>query len=353
MPAEKPVYDNKNRESTAAGRLFIPDLCAPYPVLLMVLLAELLVLAYVLANTGLTQFDWGLFGSASLLVQWVVLLSALLLCSARHWIGRLSLPVATAASLALVAAATLLTSYLAQHWLTFWPHVPDDPWWMFSNLLIALLLTIVMLRYFYLRQELRLREQSELQARLDSLRARIRPHFLFNTLNSIASLIATRPELAEKAVEDLAELFRASLDESADTATVADELHLTELYLGIEKLRLGERLTVDWQVDEQATEAPMPSLVLQPLVENAVYHGISRLPRGGTIGINLTADNGVVSATITNPVDETLQRSPGNQMALENVEQRMQAVFGPEARLHTTRGAGEFRVTLTYPFGGE
>ena len=153
------------------------------------------------------------------------------------------------------------------------------------NLLVAVVLAGIVLRYFYLQQQLRLQEQLELQARLDSLRSRIRPHFLFNTLNSIASLIMSRPAAAEQAVEDLAELFRVSLQESHRTTTVADELRLCELYLGIEQLRLGDRLQVQWQVQVEAREQPMPSLLLQPLVENAIYHGLFPAAAGGIIRI--------------------------------------------------------------------
>ena len=348
MSNDKGPETNNASTPPPADRLFIPDLCAPYPVLLMVLLSELLVMIYVLASTGLLQFDWSLFGSSSLLVQWIVLLSALLLCSSRQWIARLSLPLATAVSLAMVAGATALTSYLAQRWLVYWPNMPQDRWWILSNLLIAVVLTSVLLRYFYLRQQLRLREQSELQARLDSLRARIRPHFLFNTLNSIASLIASRPEVAEKAVEDLAELFRATLKESPDENTVADELRLTELYLEIEELRLGDRLQVAWDVDDAVREAPMPALILQPLVENAVYHGISRLPGGGTIGIHVRQDDGRVHATITNPVNGDAVATTGNHMALDNIEQRIQAVFGDESALVSQRDGDTFTVELNY-----
>ena len=197
------THTGPQEQTEAAERLLIPDLCAPYPVLVMVLLSELLVLVFVLASHGLLQFDWSLFGACSLLVQWIVLLSALLLCSTRHLIRRLQLPLATVVSLTLVGMATVPTSLVAQRWFSFWPHVPADPWWTLRNLVIALVLTAIVLRYFYLSQQLRMREQLELQARLDTLRARIRPHFLFNTLNSIASLISTRPETAEKAVEDL------------------------------------------------------------------------------------------------------------------------------------------------------
>lgn len=337
---------------TESDRLFIPDLCAAYPVLLMVLLSELLVLVYVLASHGLLQFDWSLFGSSSLLVQWVVLSSALLLCTTRHFISRLQLPLATTVSLALVGTATVVTSLMAQKWLSFWPHVPQDPWWTLRNLIIALVLTAILLRYFYLRQELRVREQLALQARLDSLRARIRPHFLFNTLNSIASLIATRPETAEKAVEDLSELFRASLRESSEPTSVADEVRLTTLYLDIEKLRLGDRLQINWDVDDSVLAEPMPALVLQPLVENAVYHGISRLAAGGCVEISIRREGDSVCVGVRNPIPGNMAALPGNSMGLDNVRQRMQAVFGTGTLLLAQPAADQFVVRLQYRPGG-
>ena len=152
----------------------------------MVLLAELLVLVYALAESELPRFNRDLLATASLLVQWVVLSSAALLCLLRRPLARLSLPLATAASLALVMAMAVVSSAAA---LTAWPQVApgtEAAWWSLRNGLIAAVIAGIVLRNFYLQQQLRLREQAELQARLDSLRARIRPHFLFNTMNSIA-----------------------------------------------------------------------------------------------------------------------------------------------------------------------
>ena len=341
--------DNGLPQQTAATeRLLIPDLCAPYPVLVMVLLSELLVLVFILASHGLLAFDWSLFGACSLLVQWIVLLSALLLCSTRHLISRLRLPLATVLSLALVGLATVVTSLVAQRWFSFWPHVPADPWWTLRNLVIALVLTAILLRYFFLRQQLQMREQLEVQARLDAMRARIRPHFLFNTLNSIASLIGTRPDTAEKAVEDLSELFRASLKESSGPTSVADELRLTRLYLNIEKLRLGERLQVNWDVDDGVLDEPMPALVLQPLVENAVYHGISRLPAGGCIDIRVRREAENICVAVHNPVPRDAAAAPGHSMGLDSVRQRMQAVFGASTRLTAQPMGDAFRVELRY-----
>jgi two-component system sensor histidine kinase AlgZ len=334
-----------------AGEFFIPDLCAPRPVFVMVLLAELLVIVYTLASSILPRFNWDLLATCSLFTQWVVLLSAALLCQLRGPFSRLSLPLAAGASLALVASVTALSSYVA---LQIYPQLTrggDGYWWLLRNLLVAVVLSGITLRYFYLQRQLRLQEKLELQTRLDGLRSRIRPHFLFNTLNSIASLIMSRPEAAEQAVEDLAELFRASLQESRRPTTVADELRLCELYLGIEQLRLGDRLEVEWQVDPAVRNEPMPSLILQPLVENAVYHGIARLPRGGTIRVVVGQEGGEVRVTVENPVPPQGRQSEGNRMALSNIGQRLQAIYGTHARLEVTPGSGHYRVEMGYQPG--
>ncbi len=205
----------------------------------------------------------------SLFVQWIVLLSAVLLCASRKLFARMSLSLGASACLVIILLVSAASSYLA---VIFYPQLFYDAyanssgsaetWWIVRNVALAGILGGISLRYFYLNHQLALREKSELQARLDSLRSRIRPHFLFNTMNSIASLIASRPEAAERAVEDLSELFRTSLQENTRVVTVDDELHLCELYLCIEKLRLGERLQVEWNVDPAVRTQPMPSLAL-------------------------------------------------------------------------------------------
>lgn len=338
-------------ENGARGEFFIPDICAPRSVFIMVLLVELMVLVYTLTNSALPEFNWELLAISSLFVLWVVLLSAALLCWLRSFFARLSLPLATMGSLLLVLGVTALSSEVA---LQLYPQLPrgEDPqWWLLRNLLVASVLAGIVLRNFYLQHQLRLREKLELQSRLDSLRSRIRPHFLFNTLNSIASLIASQPDAAEQAVEDLSELFRASLQEGQRPTTVADELRLCELYLGIEQLRLGGRLRVSWQVDEAARGQAMPSLLLQPLVENAVYHGIARLADGGEVGVSVHLDGRRVAACVENPVSAEAARAEGNRMALVNVEQRLQALYGSEGLLQVERPAGRFRVRLLYPAG--
>lgn len=341
--------------ASVSGEFFVPDLCGPRPVFVMVMLAELLLLVHVLAGSSLPHFDWNLLAIGSLFAQWVVLLSAALLCLSRALFSRVSLFLAASGCLFIIVTVTGLSSYLAQQFYPAFVGVSygaqDSGWWVLRNIVLATILGGIVLRYFYMQQQLQLREQSELQARLDSLRSRIRPHFLFNTMNSIASLIATQPEAAEKAVEDLSELFRASLQEINRVGSVADELRLCELYLGIEQLRLGGRLTVDWQLDHSVHHESMPSLILQPLVENAVYHGISQLPAGGAVGITVQSVKGFLLAEVDNPVPSHVSDSQGHRMALDNIEQRLEALFGQEASLEVTSTPTQYRVKLRYPLG--
>ncbi|QFU76995.1 sensor histidine kinase [Halioglobus maricola] len=350
MSAGLPANGSNNGTAHSKGsELFIPNLCSPQPVLFMVLLTELVVLVHVLAGSGLRAFDWTLFAGISLLAQWVVLLTAALLCWLRVPLSRFALPIVSALCLLLISVITAASSALAQALLGPLLDIPPDWSWVGRNILIANVLGGIALRYFYLQQQLQIQQRAELQARLDSLRARIRPHFLFNTLNSIASLIETRPERAERAVEDLAELFRATLKESSASTTVADEIRLLELYLDIEQLRLGERLAINWAIQPGCEELPMPSLLLQPLVENAVYHGVACIPEGGTIEIQVSAEEEHLYARIENPLPAEATPSEGNQIGLANVGLRLQAMYGEDASIAADQAAGRFIVELNYP----
>jgi two-component system sensor histidine kinase AlgZ len=244
---------NQGQPDAIPAAFLIPDLCAPQAVFILVLLVQLMVLVFTLMSSALPSFDWDLFARASFSVQWISLASVALLCPMRRFLSRFSVAVAAAASLLVVIAVTVASSLAIREILPGGSYTTEGLWWLVRNVLVASVMSGIILRYFYLQQQLRLREQSELQARLDSLQARIRPHFLFNTMNSIASLIGSRPDDAEQAVEDLSELFRVSLREEKHSATIADELRLCELYLGIEQLRLGSRLSVAWQVDSPRT----------------------------------------------------------------------------------------------------
>ncbi len=349
-------HNKQGRAEIAAGEFFVPDLCAPRPVFVLVILAELLVLVHVLASSALPRFDWDMLAVGSLFVQWIVLLCAVLLCVSRKVFAGMSLPLGASACLAIILLVSAASSYLA---VQLYPQLfygayanssgNAGTWWIVRNLALAGILGGIALRYFYLRHQLALREKSELQARLNSLRSRIRPHFLFNTMNSIASLIASRPDAAERAVEDLSELFRTSLQENTRVVTVDDELHLCELYLGIEKLRLGERLQVEWNVDPVTRTQPMPSLILQPLVENAIYHGISQLPQGGTVIVTVAQTENNLCVKVENPIPVRAEHTQGHHMALSNIEQRLHALFGREGKIASEQSETGFTITFSYP----
>ena len=340
-------------EDITPGEFILPDLCAPRTVFAMVLLVELLVLVYTLSTSSLPGFNWDTLAIWSLFVQWVVLLSAAILCGLRRVLSGLSLPLVSVCCLLVVLAITALSSVLGWRLLPLFNSGSGEIWWLLRNLLVAAVLTGIAMRYFYLQHQLLVQKQLELRSRLDSLRAKIRPHFLFNTLNSIASLIASRPEEAERAVEDLSELLRVSLQENQRATLVADEQRLCELYLAIEQMRLGDRLQVVWDVDPKVREKPMPSLILQPLVENAVYHGVAQLPEGGTIRIAVEQVGELLQVTIENPVLATSSHTEGTHMALANIEQRLQGLFGDDASLATALDKECFRVVLQYPLDRE
>jgi two-component system sensor histidine kinase AlgZ len=170
-------------------------------------------------------------------------------------------------------------------------------------------------------------------------------------MNTIAALTRSRPEVAEEAIQDLSDLFRASLGQSHEFTSLDEELKLARRYLHIEALRLGERLEVEWQVDAVPPEVRVPPLILQPLLENAIYHGIEPLPEGGTIRVNGDVEDGQVVIEIINPVtDGTTHRNHvGNRIARENIHQRLELAFGRKAGLETEERDGYHRVTIRFP----
>lgn len=349
-------------ELSASGDdgFFIPDLCSAQAVLLSVLLAELIVLLHVLALGPLANFDWRALATGSVFVQWIALLCLALICRSRRSLQALTPGQATGVCLGLVLLVTAVASLLLyQLFPLLWPYAGSMWDGVIRNVILALILAAIVLRYSYLQQRVAAQQRSELQLRLDALRARIRPHFLFNTLNSIASLIAVQPERAEQAIEDVAELFRAALQRDSRNTTLGDEIHLCRLYLDIEQLRLGERLEVVWHTDQTLTAQAIPALLLQPLVENAVYHGIAQRPDGGRISVSISAESSTLVLEVENPLpDSALPEAPrGHRMALENIRQRLQAQYGGEASLEVgeipaaeaSPGERSYRATIRLP----
>lgn len=343
---------------------FLPDLCSSQSVFLLVLVAELLaVLLTISASSGLQHFNWDKLALISVQIQWIVVFSAVALCRLRFWLGRQDHVRAGVASYALVLGITFILC-IAGQWIIYgasgMAFVGDqefsfDGWLLLNNMVIAAILSGILLRYLYLQQQLRNQQQAEMQARIQALQSRIRPHFLFNSMNSIASLIATDPDTAERVVEDLSELFRASLAEPT-LIPLGRELELCKHYLDIEQLRLGRRLQLDWQVSSCNPAIKIPSLMMQPLVENAIFHGIEPLPKGGTITVKVSQNDKQLSIVISNPyllakknhrTSEQAQRH--NRMALDNIRRRLTAHFGTAARLSSSAENGIFTTYIFCP----
>jgi two-component system sensor histidine kinase AlgZ len=219
------------------------------------------------------------------------------------------------------------------------------------TLALAALASAALLAYF--RLFTRAYSPALAEARLQALQSRIRPHFLFNSLNAILSLIRRDPRRAERALEDLADLFRTLMGDARRFVRLADEIALLERYAGIEQLRLGERLRITWEIDSAPSDALMPPLVLQPLLENAVYHGVEPGTGIADVLVHIERRGDRVLARIENPYTEAppgREGRGGNRMATENIRERLALFFDAEARMEATRSGERYRVELEMPY---
>lgn len=307
-------------------------------------------LVFSLAGTANPEAFWLNFGLSLLFVQWVVLLSAALICGlrrvfARRAAGAMGWVVFFVIPVVCVAASLVVVLFLPRG------GEAGQFWFVLRNTLISLLASLALVRYLVLQQRWKQQVAAEASARLDALQASIHPHFLFNALNTIASLVHDKPDEAEQATLDLSDLLRTGLRSGA-RQSLAEELDLIRGYLRLEALRLGERLQVEWRLsDDLPLDHELPALLIQPLVENAVVHGIARLPAGGRLSIRgeRTSRHRLVFE-IVNPVpDESARPAESNRMALDNIRQRLALAYEEGARLKTRREDGQFRVELVVP----
>lgn len=222
---------------------------------------------------------------------------------------------------------------------------------LLRNALLAVLVGGTLLAYFNWRH-LRL-SPSLAESRLMALQARIRPHFLFNTLNSVLGLIREDPKRAEAMLENLADLFRAVMSDSRALVPFSQELELAKAYVAIEEIRFGPRLRVNWYCDTAPADALVPPLLLQPLVENAVLHGVALFEDGALITVEAYKDDDSLMVFVRNPAPEDTQTREGNRIALDNIRERLALHFDVEARLKIDIVNGEFAVSLRIPIKRE
>jgi two-component system sensor histidine kinase AlgZ len=298
--------------------------------------------AALLRSRGVVQFT-GQFVELAAVLEPLLLLSLLSLYALAKWLARL--PYAWGVAAVLLLELLLTTLVLSAEVAT-----GEEP--TLSGLvrgwLLCLLLTGSIIAYFFWRA--RAFSPALADARMQALQARIRPHFLFNSINAVLSLMRSDPKRAESALEDLAELFRALMQDNRHLTTLAEELALCRQYLDLEQLRLGERLRIDWDIGSMPGDALVPQLLLQPLVENAVFHGIEPGTGPGTVLIRVAREREQVRILLSNPYHPEHQHRAGNRMALANIRERLALHFDVEASMATEVVGDKFEIRIVLPY---
>ena len=337
---------------------WLPDLCRLPRLAALLGLAELVVLVLVLAPDDARTWTLARFVSASGLALWLSLAVAVLLCKLRAPISRLPQRIG---ALVAVSLATVVAFFGAGVIHALYTTLGAEPLgvgflrFAGGSAAVAALIVALALRHFYVSDRWAAQTEANARAEADALQARIRPHFLFNSMNLIAGLLRRDPLVAERAVLDLSDLFRAALGAGEGESTLAAECELATQYLSIESLRLGERLQVEWDRREPLPwQLPLPRLTLQPLVENAVLHGISRLPEGGTVSIVLWREGGTLHLRVRNPAPPppdpsvaSLHQGAGH--AQRSIAHRLAWRFGPQVRVTAGWADGYYACEVMLP----
>ena len=339
-------------------QLYLPDFCRARAVLAIVIICELTALVLALARNQAALGFWPDLARTSMFLLWIGLFGAGMLCVLRSYLNRMSLPRGSAIVLLLTAVLVAIISsvayWIGSHagWADDGAILPEDHWtFLVRNVAITLVVTAVALRYFYVTHEWRHNVELQAKARVHALQARIRPHFLFNSMNTIAALTRSNPARAEEAVQDLADLFRANLSEKRNQTPLSDEFDVARTYQRMEQLRLGDRLRVEWKVDSLPRDALVPGLMLQPLLENAIYHGIEPRPNGGVVTVVGEFNKGMITIVVRNPLPAAnVTMREGNRLALANIKERMDLMYEDRATVKSGRFDEEYIVTLRFPF---
>jgi two-component system sensor histidine kinase AlgZ len=273
----------------------------------------------------------------------MLIVSLVALCVARNWLVRLGY----GAAYAVIALFELVLAWLFQRFaMTLGVVAEPMPFTQFAA--ITVIVAGLALAYFDFR--MRALSPAVAEARIQALQARIRPHFLYNSINAVLALMRSDPRRAERALEDLADLFRVLMADNRTLAPIANEVELARQYLAIEELRLGDRLRVRWRIDGMPPDALVPPLVLQPLIENAVYHGIEPSDTGGEIEIDVSLAGKQLVMELRNPFPGGGKHSAGNRMAIVNIRERLQLHFDAEASMRSEVKDGSYRVTIRMPY---
>jgi two-component system sensor histidine kinase AlgZ len=344
-----------NTDVTRISRsVYPPSFCDWRLALGIMVLTQLSVM---LIGLGRFQgYSWQWLSVTSFYSQSLALACTSVVCISRPWLKRLSIRDAWLGCWVIAVLTTFGFSYACAVVGTVLGYGPGKALltaFMFKSIFAVSMVSMALLRYLFIRSQWQAEMIAQADARVQALQARIRPHFLFNSLNTIASLISNEPENAERATEDLAELFRGSMRRADTMIPLSEELELGRRFMDMEQRRLGDRLKVEWNVDDLPSTTLVLPLILQPLLENAVLHGVQPVEEGGLIRVYGRGEPGTIVMTISNPVPEQSENSTldthGQGMALRNIRSRLELAFDDRASLITSQNDSQFFAVLTLP----
>lgn len=338
---------------------FLPNFCELKMTVSVLIIAELLALVITLVMPVPSIFFSDYFEALfliSLFVLWIAMACAMGLCLARNYLRRLPDRMALITAYLLLLLITFIVNECAVWLLWGFGKIgsPRPEWYAhlhLQNLSVSAIINALMLGYFLTKQELQQRTISESKAKNQALQSRIRPHFVFNAMNIIASLTRSEPAKAEAAIEDMSELFRMMLNEEENLVPVKREIEVAEKYLALEKLRLDNRLHLDWDIGKFPRKAIMPILTLQPLLENAISEGVEPSATGGTISIKLWEDSDNIYINISNTIPKKRGRKARSQNneSLDNIRQRFRSHYGDKASLVASEDDDNFLIAMILP----
>jgi len=336
-------------------QVMLPDYCRWQVILIAVMMGEVLLLSVELIHG--TSLDWKQLGVSSIFVVGIAVITILVLCFSRNWLNEFKGTWGWWISWLLCIVTGFVASWITAPFSVVLIEMLGQPGSDSGQLnfslrvaLVEAMVAAVMLRYFYFQQLWQQEVISQSEARVQALQSRIRPHFLFNSLNSIAALIPEDPQKAELAIEDLADLFRSALQDSGKASTLDDELAVVEKYLRIEQHRLGSRLLVKWNLGETPMDAQMPALILQPLVENAITHGVEPSAGVGAVEISSAFDGENLVLVVSSPLSKGGSFRSGNQIAVANIHERLHYHYAGCASLTMNQQDDQFRAILRFPY---
>lgn len=343
--------ERSRRQTDGAGIPVLPDCCNLGTIVRVLGVVNLALALVIVAGASGWQTGFNSFLTAAAVLEPAALATLALLCPLRKAVNGTPRIMQWAIGLVVAAGVTTLVALVVSTVLA--PDLRGTALisWAGTKGLLAAGAAAALIEWLYLRT-LSL-QPSQAEGRLQALQARIRPHFLFNSLNTVLGLMRSDARQAERTLENLADLFRVFMKDSRELVPLDEEVLLCKEYLEIEKLRLSERLLVHWHVQDMPGDALLPSLLLQPLVENAVHHGIEPRVERGEISITIAKSGERVRVDIVNPIAEREPTRPGNQMALSNIRERLSLTFDVEGQLVTAAEDGLFRATLVFPYRKE